>query len=148
MLKAGPLSRYQVLKKQCENLIRHKHTLLRKGKQAINMSKLILLPKKRFCPSKNILSPQEVSIASHYQPEMTIQEDSGSPDFKSRPQTPSPLMTSTESQVPRYIFQQTKCHFNSSTLTILVIADVQTRAMLEVQFSRLKQIHSTPKFLS
>lgn len=72
------------------------NNLLRKGKQAITCPNSFFYQK---CgSSKNIWSPQEVSIASLYQPEMTIQQDSGSP------QSPSPLKTSTKSWVSQAHF--------------------------------------------
>lgn len=56
---------------------------LRRGSPS--KSNFILLPKNGLAlKKKKIWSPQEVSIASQYQPEMEIQQDLGSCNFKSR----------------------------------------------------------------
>lgn len=81
---------------------------------------------------------------------MTAQQDSGSPDFGSS-QSPSPLKTSTESQVSQVHLLELLWELSAlliSVLTVLVTADAQASAKLELQFRRLKQIWSSPAFFS
>jgi len=68
---------------------------------------------------KEISSPEEVSIASPYQPEMTVQQNLGSPNFKSRQQSPSPLKTSTESRVSQKHFPGLLWEPNAVSVAVL-----------------------------
>lgn len=78
-------------------------------------------------------SPQEVSIAAQDQ-EMTVQQDSGSPNFR-RSQSSSRLKTSTESQVSQVHLLGLLWEPSAvltAVLTILAVAHAQARAKLEL----------------